>query len=1213
MEILRRACRVPLFIALSWCLLMLYGSHFVNGESERLKRGIKDAVSKDSSGYSPGRDGKVQALTTRLETVESKLETMEAAETEILRTLQDGFKNISQREEKMEDKIKNISQKIQDVEVSLDTDENYWNYSTVCGGIMISQAGKIAYTEPFRIGATYTKASCVWTIRTNYRSKIHIQVTSFSPVIVSELLLSDDGSHTVNHTTVGSSRNYIFNGPVIFVTSPTRSLSMTYSGHGKLIHENVDFQHHYVNNANGSFNLNERSASQADGKLTRVLSTFVAKIDPSNLVELSIVVPKTCQNSSFYVQTGDDDFETSINNSSSCCLENPCNIRRYTLDGWFSTSHSTLLPNHDTMTLHWKSRTNQSDSIDKCGGIIMGKGGRISYKKFSTYRNNERCVWVIYPFPKKAIKFLQFSSSFETTYDHLTVLEVDKDNVESTSLSAPLTLSTMKNYTGRVLLVTFYTDTSIARQGFELNWEAVGPSYFTRSLDSEKILHNSFKDSDTNHVSLLHKGFAIYVMTNRELDGGSLAISARRKQGQNCVNGNIKIIGTSSGHIDNINLLTTNPCTNPAVWNVSSPDGIGFILLENKDAQGGLELDVSWNFVAPETTDVNAQDKCGGVIHGASGRLSYKLDSLYENGERCIWLIHSQASSEIQLKLVKEGFELCCDYVLVNTVDTSTGQMNNLTITLTRENNTRVFPGNLVIVSFRSDASVTGKGFVLEYTGRGQVQHPHKYTLIHLDEVLGSYYYQRQPGGSADGWFRNSENNNDEEVDENELTIIAYSTQTDAGDNTLLVFNVTIEDTVFGVDENCKFDSLNFYTTPSREGFTLGESYPKLECETTLHGCGNCSHSKLVGNDTTPHTFSSSFRTFVGIYKPVRSSVITNQTFHIRWDTSSGCGGIEHQEEGAGRITYKLNAKYKNLEQCIWTVYIANAAKIRFLLVSNGFEACCDNIILSSLDPIKGSIGTSAILKSGSISAIMNGPVVFVVFRTDASVTGEGFSLSYTSLNNTSVATTIAPTSLSLLSNDSSSEVEETSPTQLPTINYYHYHFHRRNSSFTYPFGRRTSLGVNDILTITFSPEPYKNESFLRFGTAVSIKELNLYVNNETCISDSLRFYETLTVAGFNASRSYSIPTSPNSNNSAISSCDEVGDEQWVCDNCFPNTTTTGQRTVSTTYPAFLAIYKSVTLPREREKRFKIEWADLQRADTLLAPTTQRSVGYYGR
>lgn len=51
-------------------------------------------------------------LTLQLETVESKLETMEAAETEILRTLQDGFKNISQREEKMEDKIKNISQKV---------------------------------------------------------------------------------------------------------------------------------------------------------------------------------------------------------------------------------------------------------------------------------------------------------------------------------------------------------------------------------------------------------------------------------------------------------------------------------------------------------------------------------------------------------------------------------------------------------------------------------------------------------------------------------------------------------------------------------------------------------------------------------------------------------------------------------------------------------------------------------------------------------------------------------------------------------------------------------------------------------------------------------------------------------------------------------------------------------------------------------------------
>lgn len=98
---------------------------------------------------------------------------------------------------------------------------------------MISQAGKIAYTEPFRIGATYTKASCVWTIRTNYRSKIHIQVTSFSPVIVSELLLSDDGSHTVNHTTyklqiyaIVHYTNFPFSNHycIICISSPTKTM-----------------------------------------------------------------------------------------------------------------------------------------------------------------------------------------------------------------------------------------------------------------------------------------------------------------------------------------------------------------------------------------------------------------------------------------------------------------------------------------------------------------------------------------------------------------------------------------------------------------------------------------------------------------------------------------------------------------------------------------------------------------------------------------------------------------------------------------------------------------------------------------------------------------------------------------------------------------------------------------------------------------------------
>jgi hypothetical protein len=184
-------------------------------------------------------------------------------------------------------------------------------------------------------------------------------------------------------------------------------------------------------------------------------------------------------------------------------------------------------------------------------------------------------------------------------------------------------------------------------------------------------------------------------------------------------------------------------------------------------------------------------------------------------------------------------------------------------------------------VTFRSDASVIGKGFEILFTGKGSQVYPHKYKLVHLDDVVGSYHYERNEIGSDDGW-----GDADATPDENKILMIAYSTPTDAEGNSVIVFNVTVEDMVFGVDDNCKSDILHFYASPSREGFTLGESYPKTECQMMeAGGCGNCIDNKLSGNDSTPHTFSSPFRAFLGFYRPVASPVIGNQSFHLRWDS----------------------------------------------------------------------------------------------------------------------------------------------------------------------------------------------------------------------------------------------------------------------------------------------------------------------------------------
>lgn len=72
--------------------------------------------------------------------------------------------------------------------------------------------------------------------------------------------------------------------------------------------------------------------------------------------------------------------------------------------------------------------------------------------------------------------------------------------------------------------------------------------------------------------------------------------------------------------------------------------------------------------------------QCGGVIRGDRGVLKYKIGVDYFNNERCVWLLHSPNSTNITLKLVKDGFEACCDYLLVTTIDPSNGTLRNDTV-----------------------------------------------------------------------------------------------------------------------------------------------------------------------------------------------------------------------------------------------------------------------------------------------------------------------------------------------------------------------------------------------------------------------------------------------------------------------------------------------------------------------------------------------------
>lgn len=62
-------------------------------------------------------------------------------------------------------------------------------------------------------------------------------------------------------------------------------------------------------------------------------------------------------------------------------------------------------------------------------------------------------------------------------------------------------------------------------------------------------------------------------------------------------------------------------------------------------------------------------DKCGEILHGDAGRITYKLGKEYTLNERCTWVIRAKSLSTVSVKLVSDGFESCCDGLQINRIN----------------------------------------------------------------------------------------------------------------------------------------------------------------------------------------------------------------------------------------------------------------------------------------------------------------------------------------------------------------------------------------------------------------------------------------------------------------------------------------------------------------------------------------------------------------
>jgi len=113
------------------------------------------------------------------------------------------------------------------------------------------------------------------------------------------------------------------------------------------------------------------------------------------------------------------------------------------------------------------------------------------------------------------------------------------------------------------------------------------------------------------------------------------------------------------------------------------------------------------------------------------------------------------------------------------------------------------------------------------------------------------------------------------------------------------------------------------------------------------------------------------------------------------------CGGLAIEE--SGEIVYKASSTYDNYEACTWTVRSGLATSLRFTLVQDGFESGYDFLTIATFEDYdRADIQVQAQLEAGDRQpVVVNGPVAFITFQTDSSVTGTGFRLQFEAVGNT--------------------------------------------------------------------------------------------------------------------------------------------------------------------------------------------------------------------
>ncbi|XP_060075561.1 cubilin-like [Ylistrum balloti] len=579
---------------------------------------------------------------------------------------------------------------------------------------------------------------------------------------------------------------------------------------------------------------------------------------------------------------------------------------------------------------------------DQCGGQLTGETGVITSPNYPNYYDhNGYCAWTITVSTGDSITLTFTDMALEhggCSFDYVEVRDGSDENSRlfsrycGTSIPSPLTSS------GNVMFIEFRTDGSIHNRGFRVEWTTACGGLFTALQGSLQSPYypNAYPENKECVYSIDQPYGNIVTLTFSAFDVEGIS-------GTTCLFDYVEIRDGTSDTSPLLGHFCGSDIPDPVTTTQSSMR-VKFVTDSSVQNLGFLASYVS--YVAP----------CGGELTDHSGSIqSPGHPNTYPHGANCTWRIIVSPGFIIRLSFnsftLEGSSSATCYFDYVDVYDNSSaiessrigrycGRMTPPSVTST---------SNVMTITFSADSSIAHEGFTASYVTLNASTVCGRSLTTSTGVITSPNFPDNYPHQRDCIW-----------------TIVAPS-------NIQILLNVT--DFQLESHTNCMFDFLEI----RNGGF---DDSPLV--------------NRYCGNTIDTIIRSHSNRMWL---KFQSDSSLSARGFRIVYEaTATGCGGDLTTPTGSF-VSPDYPSNYPHNAECFWTITVSHGSQIILNVTDIDMEGSSSDCYFDYILIRDGSASGRQLGKfcGSTLPNVTRSPsnVLWIKYKTDFSVTGRGFYISY--------------------------------------------------------------------------------------------------------------------------------------------------------------------------------------------------------------------------